>query len=391
MDIRSRYANIADLERAARRRVPGFAWEFLVGGVGPEIGVARNRAALDAIGLLPRYLGGAVKPDLSTTLMDRRYDLPFGVAPMGLGGLIWPHAAEIMAAAAQRANIPFALSTYATVTLEEIARIAPRHAWYQHYVTNRPDIERDLIGRAQAAGYETIVVTIDVPTPAKRDRDIRNGLSVPPRFDQRTVAQVLARPRWALETLRAGIPQFQMLTPYLETGATLARHAAFLGAIMEGHVTPERLQQIRDAWPGKLVVKGVLDVADAEDCRRIGADALVVSNHGARQLDAAPAASEVLTDIRAAAGSEVAILADGGVRSGLDVARMLAAGADFVLLGRPFMFGVAALGSRGADHVVSILTEELRTTLSQIGCPRIADLPRFRLTLGRPGQPILRG
>jgi L-lactate dehydrogenase (cytochrome) len=378
MDIRRRYPGIADLERAAARRVPKFAWEFLIGGIGPETGLARNRAALDAITLLPRYLGGAVAPDLSVTLMGRRHDLPFGVAPMGLGGLIRPRAAEIMAAAARRANIPFGLSSFATVSPEEIARIAPEQAWFQHYPTNRPEIERDLIGRAQAAGYRTMIVTVDIPTTTKRDRDIRNGLSVPPRVDLRTLAQILPRPRWALETLRAGLPEFRMLAPYAPRGASLAELGAFLQEIMEGHVTPERLQAIRDAWPGKLVVKGVLDPADAETCRRIGADALVVSNHGGRQLDAAPAAPEVLAEVRAAAGGDMAILADGGMRSGLDVARMLAAGADFVLLGRAFMFGVAALGARGGDHVVATLAEELRATMGQIGCARIADLPRFR-------------
>jgi len=378
MDIRRKYPGIADLQRAAPRRVPGFAWEFLIGGVGAETCLGRNRAAFDAIRFMPHYLGGAVRPDLSATLMGRRYDLPFGVAPMGLGGLIRPRAAEVMAAAATRANIPFTLSSYATVGLEEIARIAPEHAWFQHYVTNRPEIEHDLIGRAQATGYETMIVTIDVPTAAKRDRDIRNGLSVPSRFDLRTLAQILARPRWALDTLRTGLPEFRMLTPYVSKGASLTELGAFLTEVMEGHVTPERLKAIRDACPGRLVVKGVLDPTDAEECRRIGADALVVSNHGGRQLDAAQTAPEVLAEVRAAAGSNMAILADGGMRSGLDVARMLAAGADFVLLGRAFMFGVAALGARGGDHVVATLAEELCSTLGQIGCARIADLPRFR-------------
>ena len=311
MDIRRKYPGIADLQRAAPRRIPGFAWEFLIGGVGAETCLGRNRAALDVIRFMPHYLGGAVRPDLSATLMGRCYDLPFGVAPMGLGGLIRPRAA-------------------------------------------------------------------DVPTAAKRDRDIRNGLSVSSRFDMRTLAQILARPRWALETLRTGLPEFRMLTPYVSKGASLTELGAFLTEVMEGHVTPERLKAIRDAWPGRLVVKGALDPTDAEECRRIGADALVVSNHGWRQLDAAPTAPEVLAEVRAAAGSNMAILADGGMRSGLDVARILAAGADFVLIGRAFIFGVAALGAGGGDHVVATLAEELCSTLGQIGCARVADLPRFR-------------
>jgi L-lactate dehydrogenase (cytochrome) len=379
MEIARKYPGVADLERAARRRIPSFAWDYLIGGIGPENCLTRNRAALDAILLRPRYLCDIKTPDLDVTLMGRRYDLPFGVAPVGLGGLIWPKAAELLAEAARRHNIPFALSSYATASLEAVAQIAPVHAWLQHYVSNRPEIENDLIARAKVAGYETLIVSVDIPTVTKRDRDIKNGLSVPPRFDLWTVLQILSRPRWAMTMLGAGTPEFQNLAHYAPPGASLAELGAFLGEVMEGHVTPERLKAIRDAWPGKLVVKGVLDPADAEECRRLGADALVVSNHGGRQLDAAPTAPEVVAEIHAAVGNGMAILADGGVRSGLDVARLLACGADFVLLGRAFMFGVAAVGALGGDHVIAILREELRSTLAQIGCRRVADLPRFRI------------
>ncbi|MEM6548954.1 MAG: alpha-hydroxy acid oxidase [Pseudomonadota bacterium] len=378
MTAARRYPANADLEARARRRVPGFAWDYFIGGIGPEQCLARNRESLEAIALMPRYLGGAVTPDLTAEVMGTRYDLPFGVAPMGLGGMIWPGAAEAMAGAAAAANIPFALSSYANTSLERIAEIAPSHAWYQHYVTNRPEVEAAMLSRTEAAGYRTLIVTVDIPTATKRDRDIKNGLTIPVTIRPRMIAQVAACPTWALATARSGMPQFPNLAPYAPDGSSMSEVAAFIGTIMEGHVTPDRLAQIRDAWPGRLVVKGVLDRRDAEVCRHIGADAVVASNHGGRQLDAAPAAAEVLADLRTALGPGIALLADGGMRSGLDIARMLAAGADFVLLGRAFMMGVAALGPPGAAHVIETLREELRSTLAQLGCPGVADLPHFR-------------
>ena len=377
MEIIRQYPNIASLERRTHRRIPRFVWDYFVGGVGPELCIARNRDALDGVILKPQYLCNAGSPDLSSSIAGQIFDLPFGVAPVGLGGLIWPRSAQILAGAARRHNMPFALSAFSNVSLETIADIAPEQSWFQHYVTNRPEIEKDLMDRLVSAGYRTILVTIDIPTAAKRDRDIKNGLSDPVSFNLRQLLQSIGKPRWALETAREGVPAFVNLARYCRKDATLAELTAFFGSIIEGHVTPERLKVIRDAWPGKLVVKGVLHSADAEECRRIGADALVVSNHGGRQLDAAPAATDVMAEVRSAAGREMSIIADGGVRSGLDVARMLACGADLVLLGRAFLFGVAALGPRGGDYVISILREELRTTMAQIGCNRVRDLPRF--------------
>ena len=377
MDLMRRYPAHDDLRRRAMRRVPGLAWDFFIGGIGPELGLKQNRAALDAIRLAPRYIQEPFVPDMAVELMGRRYAMPFGVCPMGLTSLIWPRSEFALAAAAKAADIPYGLSSFASATLEEIAALAGPNAWYQHYVTNRPEIEADLLNRAKAAGYETLVVTVDVPGETKRDRDIKNGLSMPPKFDLRTVAQVAACPRWAWETWRAGIPQLAILGRYVPKGASMEERGAFMDAVMEGNVGPERLRQIRDAWTGKMVVKGVLDPADAEECRRIGVDGIVVSNHGGRQLDPAPAPVEVLGAIRDAAGPGIAIIADSGVTSGADIARALAAGADFVLLGRAFLMGVAALGAPGAAHVVDILRTELRSTMGQIGAKTVAEMPEF--------------
>jgi L-lactate dehydrogenase (cytochrome) len=377
MDINRKYPDIDALERGGEKRVPKFTWDYLIGGAGSESCVARNRTALDRVLLRPQYLSSTGNPNLTVQLMGRVYDLPFGVSPVGLGGLIWPHAAEMLATSARNANIPFCLSAFANTSLEAIADLAPEHAWFQHYVTRRPELEKDMLRRLVSAGYRTMVVTIDVPTSARRLRDIRNGLTDPVRVSPRMFFQCLGKPSWAMATAKAGMPVFENLIRYAPTNASLADLSSFLGEVLDGHITSETLKSVRDAWPGKLVVKGVLDPVDVEKCRQLGVDAIVVSNHGGRQLDAAPTALEVITDIREAAGKEMAIIADGGVRSGLDITRMLASGADFVLLGRAFMYGVAALGPAGGDYVISLLRKELHSTMAQIGCQTIAELPRF--------------
>ncbi|MFM9844272.1 MAG: alpha-hydroxy acid oxidase [Dongiaceae bacterium] len=376
MNADRKYPTVRSLEPAAKRRVPRFAFEYLVGGIGDEVGLRRDRQALDAVKLRPRYLTDC-RPALGCTLLGRTYDLPIGISPMGLSGLIWPRSANILALAAKRHNIPFALSMFATTSLEEIGQLAPGHVWFQLYVPNDRAIEHDLIARARHLGYEILVVTIDVPTATRRERDIKNGLSVPPRLEFGTVLQILRRPVWALHTLQTGIPEFENIKPYLPRKLTLAELGKYVSEIAEGHVSVERLKSIRERWPGKLVVKGILDPADALACKATGVDAVIVSNHGGRQLDAAPAAIEVLADVKNAVGASMPVLLDGGIRSGLDVARALASGADFVFLARAFMFGIAALGRDGGDHVISILREELRSTMGQLGCQELTALPSF--------------
>jgi isopentenyl diphosphate isomerase/L-lactate dehydrogenase-like FMN-dependent dehydrogenase len=376
MNIDRKFPTVASMEAAARRRVPRFAFEYLIGGIGAERGLTRNRQTLDAVTLRPRYLTPCV-PDLTCSLMGRRYDLPLGISPMGLSGLIWPRSAEFLAATAKRHKIPFVLSTFATTRLEEVIQIAPEHAWFQLSLPNDQAIAVELIARVKRSGYETLVLTIDVPTATRRERDIRNGLSVPPRFTARTALQILQRPQWAVEMLQSGIPEFENLKPFLPPKQDLAGLGNFISRIMEGRVSPEGLKRIRDQWAGKLVVKGVLHPTDAETCRQIGTDAIIVSNHGGRQLDAAPAPIEVLPEVRRAIGTRMPVLVDGGIRSGLDIARAIACGADFVFLARAFMFGVAAIGRQGGDHVVSLLGEELRSTLAQLGCRSPAELPGF--------------
>ncbi len=377
MSLERRFPCIEYMQRAARRRLPRFAWDYMAGGIGREAVLAQNPASLDRVKLRPRYLvADADTPDLSQALFGVDYALPFGVAPLGLSGIVWPGAAEHLARAAKQHGIPFALSGVATSSIEQIGAIGG-NTWYQHYATVDADINSDMLQRARASGFEVLVVTVDIPTATRRDRDIRNGLSVPPEFNLRTLLDIVSHPVWALAMLRHGVPQFLSLEPYLPRNASLAQLGLFIEKLIEGHVSLEKLRWYREQWPGKMIVKGILDAAEARACAELGVDAISVSNHGGRQLDAAPTAVDALPTIRATVGNDFPLLADGGIRNGLDIARYLALGADFVLLGRAFMFALGAIGETGAAHAMSVLRQELRATLGQLGCPDIARLPEF--------------
>ena len=388
MNPDKQFPSVADMEAVARRRIPGFMLDYLTGGLGGGVCVQRNRQSLDEVVLLPRYLSDSGEPDIHCQLFDRTYDAPFGVAPLGLSGLVWANSEVILAAAAKEHNIPYTLSTFATVDPEHIRPIAAENSWFQLYAPKTPKIVKSILERCLAVGYETVLLTVDVPAKTRREHDIRNGLSVPPNFDVRTVWQMVTHPNWALRMLFAGVPQFETVRPYYAEGSSrnvgrsIKASTLFSQHHMGGHITAERFTYIRKLWPGKLLVKGVLSPEEAQAYLDLGADGLVVSNHGGRQLDAAPSAVTVLPCIRAAVGPNVPLLADGGIRSGLDIARMLALGADFVLLGRPFLYAVAALDKQGGTHVMKILKEELQATMGQLGCPTLQDLPTFLYQVG---------
>jgi isopentenyl diphosphate isomerase/L-lactate dehydrogenase-like FMN-dependent dehydrogenase len=389
MNIDKEYPSLSYLEAAAKRRIPGFARDYLVNGLGGGLSVRKNREALDRVELMPRYLSEADQPNIRCRLLGRDYDAPFGVAPMGLSGLVWPNAEPILARAAKAHNVPYTLSTVATVSLEAIHEIAGQNAWFQLYTPKEPEVLADILRRCEVTGYDTVTVTVDVPYKTRREHDIRNGLSVPPRFDLRTLWQMTTHPQWALRMLRRGIPQFVNLTPYQDGGSTgnvkesIEKATKYIEERMGLHITAQRFAEIRKMWPRTLLVKGVLDPAEAKAYVDLGADGVIVSNHGGRQLDAAPSAVDVLPHIRNAVGPDVPLLVDGGVRSGLDIIRMLALGADFVMIGRPFLYAVAALDSRGGSHAMDILKAELQATMGQLGCPTLSALPSF-LVQNRP-------
>ena len=366
--------SVDDLRRRARRRIPRFAFEYLDGGCNEDVNLVRNTLELRQIQLRPRYLDAFAGSTLRSEMFGHVYDAPFGIAPIGLQGLVWPRAAEILAGAARDHNLPFILSTVSTSSIETISEITEGRAWFQLYRPKQDHIRDDLIERAAAARCPVLVILCAVPTFGYRPRDIRNGLGLPPRMTLRNLLQILAKPQWALRTLAAGQPGFANLLPYMPAGLDLRQLGAFMDATFEGRLDPERIAPIRDQWKGKLVLKGVASVEDVEKAIGLGIDGVIVSNHGGRQLDAGPSSIRALVEIAGACGDRIEVMMDSGIRSGPDIARALASGARFSFLGRAFMYGVAALGNAGGDHTAEILARQLRQVMDQLCCERIEDL-----------------
>lgn len=372
---------IADLAQRAKRRIPAFAWGYLDGGSGEEDGLRRNRERLAAVLLKPRFCVGAT-PDPSTELFGQRYAQPFGIAPVGMGGLMWPGADLMLAEQAKAHGLPMVASTVSSTALEDIAAAAGGNAWFQLYFVRRPDINRDLLERAWAAGIRVLALTVDVPLPGDRRRDVHNRFVLPFRPGPRFVAEVIRHPAWALATLRRGSPGFPNLEPYVGEirSQTLAE---FVTAQIKRELDWSDVAEVRRLWPGKLLIKGVLAPEDAILALAAGADGIWASNHGGRQQDSAPAAIDALAAIRAAVGPDPTLVMDSGIRSGEDIARARVMGADMVFSGRSFYYAAAAGGAAGAAKAVELIAADLRRTLVQLGCPSWAELDRRWLWEGR--------
>jgi L-lactate dehydrogenase (cytochrome) len=376
LDYDPRFPAIEDLRERARRRIPRFAFEYLDGGCNEDVNLQRNTDELREVELIPQYLSQHIQSDMRTELFGHTYDAPFGIAPIGLQGLIWPKAPEILAKAAFKHNIPFCLSTVSTSSIETIAKITEGKAWFQLYHPTENKVRDDIINRAKNAGLDVLVILCDVPTFGFRPRDIRNGLAMPPSMSIRNILQIFGRPQWALRTLINGQPAFETLKPYMPKNLNLKQLGQFMDKTFSGRLNEEKIKPIRDMWPGKLVLKGVACEEDAKRAVRLGIDGLWVSNHGGRQLDAAQSAIEALKPIAQRYRGEIKILMDSGVRSGPDVARALACGADFAMMGRTMMYGAAALGDNGGNHVISILKRQLKQVMEQICCQKVEDFPQ---------------
>jgi (S)-mandelate dehydrogenase len=350
-------------------------FDYLDGGTGDERGIAANRQAFDSISLVPQFLREPIGGDGSATIFGQRYSIPLGVSPVGVAGFIWPGAEVTMARLASEFAIPFILSMVANATMEEIFQAADGRAWLQVYPTQDGAILSDIVERAKVIGYTVLVATIDTPAVSRRHRDIRNGYDTPFEISPRTVLDFLKRPSWLIAMARQGIPDCALFRPYVPKNArTPFDRVAFAEAQVRN--TPfdlDQLSSIRNAWPHRLVVKGVLSVEDAERAIGAGADGLIVSNHGARQLDAAPASVDALMCLAKHFAPRSTLMLDSGIRSGLDVVRALAVGAELTFSGRSFYYAVGALGSEGGRRAIELLTDEYRRTLTQIGCsPRDA-------------------
>lgn len=372
----SNYPGIDDLILRAKKRIPRFAFEYLDGGCNEDVNLRKNTEELRQVELLPYYLSAHSGVDLSTELFGHTYDAPFGVAPIGLQGLIWPNAPEILAKAAVRHNLPFILSTVTTAGIERIAEVTEGKAWYQLYHPAEDALRDDILKRLEASGYNVLVLLCDVPSFGFRPRDIRNGLAMPPRMTLQNIIQIMGRPVWALNTLLHGTPNFATLKPYMPKGLNMSQLGQFMNRTFSGRLNAEKIAPIRDRWKGKLVLKGCATVEDADMAVSLGFDGLLVSNHGGRQLDAGQSTIRSLAPIAEKYKGRIKLMMDSGIRTGPDIARTLASGADFTFLGRSFMYGVAALGDEGADHIMGMLKTQLYQVMDQVCCHRVEDLPK---------------
>jgi len=375
--------NIADLHRIAKRRTPKVAFDYFEGGAEDEHGLARNEAEFRRHRLVPRYLVDVSEVDQRTTLFGRTYTSPFGLSPTGVNSLLRPGAERMLAEAAAAANIPYVLSGLGTARLEDIAQVAPQHAWFQLYAAKDRAISEDQIRRAAEAGMNALMYTVDVPALSKRERDLRNGFGRP-RLPLRAYLEALRHPAWLFDYFRhggGGPPLFETWVPYSKGGGSAQ---AVLQSVGELWPAPDHtwhdVELFRRLWPGPFVLKGILHPDDAVRAAELGVDGVLVSNHGGRQLDAAPAALEMLPAIRSAVGDRLTILIDSGFRRGSHIVIARALGAQMAFLGRPVLYGMAAFGRAGAMRAIEILRQEVEITLKQIGCPNLESLgPHFLL------------
>lgn len=370
-----RFPMVEDLQKRAKQRIPGFAYDYLAGGCNQEINLRKNTEEIREVELMPQYIHEHHGSDMRTELFGHVYDAPFGIAPVGLQDLFWPGTPEILAKAAHDYNIPFVLSTVSTSSIETIAKITEGKAWFQLYHPAENELRDKLLKRAEEAGCPVLVILSDVPTFGYRAKEIKNGLAMPPRMTFRNIRQALTHPHWSLKTLSHGIPSFKTLDPYIPEGMNLHHLGLFMNKTFNGRLNEDRISAIRDQWKGKLVIKGLSSEEDMQKVIKLGLDGVIISNHGGRQHDSGPTTIKVLKELAPKYKDQIKIMMDSGLRSGPDIACALACGAEFTFLGRAFNFGVAALGKKGGNHTISILKRQFQQVMEQVCCEKVSDLP----------------
>lgn len=372
----SKALTIEDLRQTARRRTPRAVFDYVDGGADAERSLQRTRNTYAGTTFHPRVLRDVSTLDLSTDLLGRTSALPFGIAPTGFTRMMHPAGERAQAAAAAAFGIPFGLSTMGTTSIEDVAEAAPDGwNWFQLYVWKDRDQSEQMLKRAEAAGFDTLLVTVDVPVGGARLRDVRNGMTIPPTLTARTVLDAIPRPSWWLNFLTSEPLTFASLTSWSGTVADLA------DKMFDPTVGFADLHWLRERWSGRLVVKGIQHVDDAVLAQQIGADGIVLSNHGGRQLDRAPEPLRLVGPVRQAVGNDMTIIVDTGILNGQDIVAALASGADFALVGRATLYGLMAGGRPGVDRALTILKQEMERTLRLLGVTSVQDLDRGHVTL----------
>ncbi len=368
-----------DYREAARRRLPRFLFDYIDGGAVTENTMKSNAAALQTIALGQRVLQGVGEPKLETEILGRRWAMPIALGPVGATGM-YARRGEVQAArAAAKSGIPYTLSTVSVCPIEEVAQGATGELWSQLYVLKDRGYMRSALARAWAAGMKTLVFTVDMPVPGSRYRDRHSGMSGP-AATLRQYLQAMTHPHWAFDVGLLGRPlSFGNIEAYAGRKMSMNDYMGFIGSNFDPSIGWKDLEWIRDSWKGKLLIKGLLDPEDARDAKRLGADGIVVSNHGGRQLDGAAPTARALPHVVEAVGADLAVLVDSGIRSGLDVVRMLALGAKGVLLGRAYIYALAAAGEHGVSHLLELLAADMKVTMTLIGAGSPADISRANL------------
>ena len=360
--------SIKDARELSRKRLPKLVFDFIDGASGDEKLAEINSIALDQIRLEPKVLRNVEKRSLKKKVLGYEFNFPFGFAPMGMTNLSWPGADSMLAAESARNNIPTCVSMASTTTLEKMYELSEGHSWMQLYIFQDENFVMELLERAKNTGYEVAILTVDVPVLSRRTRDDKNGFSYPFKIGPKQFFDFATHPTWSLSTLMSGIPKpMNYVTSKIGDGVFKRKES-------RGSTDWNTLKRVRDKWKGKLIVKGVMSPDDAIKIKEAGADAIQVSNHGGRQLDSATAAINMLPLIRKSVGSNFPLIFDSGIRSGSDIVRALAFGADYAMIGRPVMYAMGADGKKGLRRIVEIIKEEVSTTLGLVGLNDINDV-----------------
>jgi L-lactate dehydrogenase (cytochrome) len=373
-----RAANIDDLRRISKRRLPGGVFDYIDGGAEDELSLDRNVAAFQRAEFCPRVLRDVGDVDPSTTLLGRRLPLPLVLAPTGFTRIATPDGELAVARAAARANLPYTLSTMATRSIEEVAACSTGPKWFQVYVWRDRGLVKDMVDRAAAAGYEAIVITVDTAVLGRRERDVRRGFTLPPKIGLDTLIDGAIHPGWTWDFVRSDPITFANVAGSAGDGAGSGTDAVtladYVNAQFDSGLSWRDLDWFRSTWNGPIVIKGIQTVADAVLAAEAGVDAVALSNHGGRQLDGAPAPLELVAPVADAVGHRTQVICDGGVRRGSDIVKALSLGATACMIGRAYLYGLGAAGERGVDHVIGLMDAGVRRTMALTGCRTVGDL-----------------